>query len=955
MATFHSQEPLLLDVIPPDEDMELSSDVDHRPDGEDIDVDVDVDLTSDRPPDGDDDYLIEDAHPEVVEDLLAVPEGINDDVMHDEDRTSLVMEDDTLVPDEELVDVENIGQGLIGTSTDDLGTADADAIALPRTPPFADDETQLKAAVASPEKAHSLQAPENPIDDVSDKTPAAGAVSTLDPSSEQDGRDYSVLPVVIGYEGSQVSLFPPSKDDSSETFFLKDEGLANSTISKLFGALRSVLAESIDEDDELEFGLDIFGLSIREDSLHARISTLAEILELHARLLRNDGVEYPDAFYMTLTAKPGLPRRLRDIAEAVAEGKGLSYVATWDDEETGQEAEEASESPHRPNTDTSNTRDDHGHGTAPGVMSHYPHPQAESTRKLALKNRGTRRLDQSGKALPGRPITPRIVVVERLRTQTQVRMETSLITKNPEMKGTVTSSQRKKARMGRPRSRLTKTQSEMNLSKPAAPTLEEKQTLARLIVILRLTRKRARPSQRRRMKASMNPLGKSVLRNPIKPALGQVIPQDSPAMEKPKRLINPWTSIKTMQLMPGGRIDTSIRRWKGMKYIGLALAIMSTMAIGTSFVITKRGLIEASERHGFEGEGHAYLRSPTWWGGIITLVVGEVANFAAYAFAPAILVTPLGALSVLIGAVLGAYFLKEELGTLGKLGCAMCLIGSVIIVLHAPPDKEIQTVDEILQYAIRFPFLLYCTIVGVFAIVMIYRIAPQYGRSNPLIYLSICSTVGSVSVMSVKAFGIALKLTLAGNNQFSHPSTYVFAIVTIMCILTQMNYFNKALSQFSTSIVNPLYYVTFTTATLCASFILFSGFNTTDAVNTLSLLSGFLVIFAGVYLLNLSRGDPDGHKLLNGHISEGIPTDGIAGIQTRRSMQARRSSIEAGRLSSGSLSYGRGDREGLIHAYDEENGDFGLTDLAEESEGDDKGDAFERAPVSPRHAKTPNR
>lgn len=85
----------------------------------------------------------------------------------------------------------------------------------------------------------------------------------------------------------------------------------------------------------------------------------------------------------------------------------------------------------------------------------------------------------------------------------------------------------------------------------------------------------------------------------------------------------------------------------------------------------------------------------------LAVIVGEVANFAAYAFAPAILVTPLGALSVLIGAVLGSYFLKEELGTLGKLGCAICLIGSVIIVLHAPPDKEIETIDEILHYAIQ--------------------------------------------------------------------------------------------------------------------------------------------------------------------------------------------------------------------------------------------------------------
>lgn len=84
-----------------------------------------------------------------------------------------------------------------------------------------------------------------------------------------------------------------------------------------------------------------------------------------------------------------------------------------------------------------------------------------------------------------------------------------------------------------------------------------------------------------------------------------------------------------------------------------------------------------------------------------TVVLGEIANFAAYAFAPAILVTPLGALSVLIGAVLGSFFLNERLGTLGKLGCAICLIGSVIIVLHAPPDEEIKTVDEILNYAIQ--------------------------------------------------------------------------------------------------------------------------------------------------------------------------------------------------------------------------------------------------------------
>ena len=93
------------------------------------------------------------------------------------------------------------------------------------------------------------------------------------------------------------------------------------------------------------------------------------------------------------------------------------------------------------------------------------------------------------------------------------------------------------------------------------------------------------------------------------------------------------------------------------------------------------------------------------------------------------------------------------------MGCAICLMGSVIIILHAPPDKEVQTVDEILGYATQPGFMFYCTVVTLYSLFMIYKIVPKYGNTNPMIYLSICSSVGSISVMSIKAFGIALKLT----------------------------------------------------------------------------------------------------------------------------------------------------------------------------------------------------
>jgi magnesium transporter len=52
-------------------------------------------------------------------------------------------------------------------------------------------------------------------------------------------------------------------------------------------------------------------------------------------------------------------------------------------------------------------------------------------------------------------------------------------------------------------------------------------------------------------------------------------------------------------------------------------------------------------------------------------------------------------------AILASFLLGEELGHIGRVGCTLCLLGSLIIVLHAPEDKEVQTVDEILHYAVQ--------------------------------------------------------------------------------------------------------------------------------------------------------------------------------------------------------------------------------------------------------------
>eukprot|EP00899_Mesostigma_viride_P015464 jgi/Mesvir1/23919/Mv10696-RA.1 len=287
---------------------------------------------------------------------------------------------------------------------------------------------------------------------------------------------------------------------------------------------------------------------------------------------------------------------------------------------------------------------------------------------------------------------------------------------------------------------------------------------------------------------------------------------------------------------------------------GLVLALCSTIMIGSSFIIKKKGLRVAGASGIRAGlGGYSYLKEPVWWAGMTTMVLGEVFNFAAYAFAPAVLVTPLGALSILVSAVLADIVLGERLHLLGMMGCALCVVGSVEIVLHAPEEKAIASVHQVWELACAPPFLMYaCIAVGMGALLIVY-VVPANGSSQMLVYIAICSLFGSLSVMSCKALGIALKLTFAGDNQLTYAETYIFAAVVAACVLTQMNYLNKALDMFNTAVVSPIYYVMFTVLTIAASAIMFKEWENQSATQIASEVCGFLTILAGTFLLHATK------------------------------------------------------------------------------------------------------
>ncbi|KNA09369.1 hypothetical protein SOVF_154140 isoform B [Spinacia oleracea] len=287
---------------------------------------------------------------------------------------------------------------------------------------------------------------------------------------------------------------------------------------------------------------------------------------------------------------------------------------------------------------------------------------------------------------------------------------------------------------------------------------------------------------------------------------------------------------------------------------GLVMALSSSFFIGASFIVKKKGLKKAGASGVRAGVGgYSYLYEPLWWIGMITMIVGEIANFAAYAFAPAILVTPLGALSIIISAVLAHVILKEKLHIFGMLGCVLCVVGSTTIVLHAPPEREIESVIEVWNLATEPGFLFYAALIMTTVFVLIFHVIPEYGQTHIMVYIGVCSLVGSLSVMSVKALGIAVKLTLSGINQLIYPQTWAFSMIVAACIITQMNYLNKALDTFNTAVVSPIYYVMFTSFTILASVIMFKDWNRQNPTQIVTEMCGFVTILSGTFLLHKTK------------------------------------------------------------------------------------------------------
>lgn len=260
-----------------------------------------------------------------------------------------------------------------------------------------------------------------------------------------------------------------------------------------------------------------------------------------------------------------------------------------------------------------------------------------------------------------------------------------------------------------------------------------------------------------------------------------------------------------LQDRAGGMGGDAATRPASYKIIGLVLAIASGVFIGTSFVIKKHGLLQANKKYNEEaGEGYGYLKNAWWWLGMTLMIVGEICNLVAYAFTDAILVTPMGALSVVICAILSTIFLKERLSFVGKVGCFNCIVGSVVIAVSAPEQSSVARIQDMKRWVIAPGFLSYAGVIIVACVVIALWLGPKYGKKTMMVYITICSLIGGLSVVATQGLGAAVVAQASGTygGQFKEWFLYVLLVFVVATLLTEIIFLNVSQSSSDAHVEN---------------------------------------------------------------------------------------------------------------------------------------------------------
>lgn len=298
-----------------------------------------------------------------------------------------------------------------------------------------------------------------------------------------------------------------------------------------------------------------------------------------------------------------------------------------------------------------------------------------------------------------------------------------------------------------------------------------------------------------------------------------------------------------------------------MVFIGIFLSLIACLLIGTSFIIKKVALKRIQNGLRACDGGHNYLNDKLWWIGMISMTFGELCNFSAFYFAPAILVTPLNSITLLISSILSVVILRENINIVGWLGCLVTIISSCILCLSVPESSfpsDIIILKSMIT-SLRSSIFYIVIIITIITLMWINRIQRCYKSCSTykmFIQLCICSLFGSITIASCKCLGVLITELRNGTPFFEialDKFTWIILLSLMCSIILQVDYLNRTLDNYEASIVSTIYFALFTISVIITSGVVLQEFNNLQLYQIISIVLCIVNLMIGVFILQFFK------------------------------------------------------------------------------------------------------
>nr|XP_025040870.1 NIPA-like protein 2 isoform X2 [Pelodiscus sinensis] len=310
----------------------------------------------------------------------------------------------------------------------------------------------------------------------------------------------------------------------------------------------------------------------------------------------------------------------------------------------------------------------------------------------------------------------------------------------------------------------------------------------------------------------------------------------------------PWNAALAEQGASNGSHANSWYNTNKTQLLGVLLAIIGNFLISISLNIQKYAHLQLA----CQADQKPYYTSTLWWCGISLMGLGELGNAAAYGFAPAALIAPLGCVSVIGSAFISVLFLKEAMRAANMLGGTLAIAGTYLLVTFAPNVTQELTATKIQNYLVSWQFLIYAILEIIIFCILLY-FYKRKDLTHIVVLLMMVALLASPTIISVKAVAGMITFSAKGKIQLTYPIFYIMFIIMVTSCVFQVKFLNHAMQLYNATVVVPINFVFFTTSAIIAGIIFYQEFQGAAFLSVFMFLFGCLLSFLGVFIITQNQ------------------------------------------------------------------------------------------------------